>query len=772
MTATGNTLADLVLRWPEIGVVGSLAIALGFAVVVFAYTTGLRAQQHAPQARFGLLTLRLMAGACAALALAHPACIQETATFEKPHLAVVLDDSISMSTPSPDSSGDHESTRYTRATTILREKLSPHLAETHQVAVFDVQARALEPDALPAAPTAERSPLSDTLTRIQRTFTGRALAGIVMLSDGAEITDQPDANRLDDLRVPVHAIELVDPAARATGPPDLAIEAISASQRTIVGNTVRATVDLTATGDVGDAGVPLTILTGDRTVASTTVRWRPGAVTARAELEFVPRRPGQYSYTVELGGLPDEVDLANNRDVFPLTVRARALTVFYLDGVLRWEGKFVRQALNADPDLNVVSTVRTVPPGTDRGSQGIITAHQLADVDVVILGDIEADFFSTDELDALTSWVTDGGGALVVTGGYRSFGPAGFGRSPLRHILPVEFSADPNPQIERPFSLKLTEAGRQHSIFSLTRDRVRDAAFYHALPPLDGCSRIAAVKPGAQVLAINPTVTGPDGSQGYPVMVTQRVGAGQTLVFSVDTTWRWRTIVGGFTGEAAFYTTFWGQLVRALVGGDEDTTNPLLVSTDATRYKPGQTIELAIQMATGADEPVEERGTASEVPPMSAGVYNLSARAFTESGRHLKIPLTDLGNGRQRGSLSARAAGRLDISVIAEPPAVAEDALQTGDVYTRTITVFVDHADPERRNPRPDPQWLARVAQLTGGHVVTPDQLDAWITGLPAERVAVVQTATTGWRGDHLLGGLCLLLLCTEWVLRRWSQLV
>ncbi|MBN2448416.1 MAG: hypothetical protein JXO22_16940 [Phycisphaerae bacterium] len=750
-------LAELIFHMPDLGWLGSLAVAGGLAAVVFAYTAGLRAQQHAPQARFGLLTLRMTAIICLLVALAHPSCVSQQTILEKPLLAIVLDDSASMSRPigAPDEIG----TRYAAATGLLRDTLVPRLRDTHRIELFDVEARELGPNAPPANPEVRRSPLTETLLRVQRTLAGQRLAGIVLLSDGTEVTERPPAENIQQLRVPVHTIELVPATQRVVGPPDLAIESVSANQRVIVGNTVRVTVDLTAAGDVGAASVPLNVIEAGQIVATTTVAWPAGETNLRAELEFTARRPGRFTHTVQLGALPGETELANNRATFPLIVRAKALTVFYIDGVLRWEGKFIRQALTADPDLNVVATTRTVPPGTDRGSQGLLTAEQLADVDVVILGDIEATFFSTAELEALRTWVIEGGGALVITGGYSSYGPAGFGHSALRDVLPIEFSADPNPQIEQSFNLKLTEAGRQHAIFHLTRDRVRDAAFYQALPPLDGCARIAAVKPGAEVLAVNPNVAGPDGTQGLPVLVIQRVGAGRTLAIATDTTWRWRMVVGGFTGDSSFYQMFWGQLVRALVGEDDLTDPPLYVTTDAAQYRLGQTVNVKIEYRPPAE--------AETTQPREVSAFTLD-----EAGQQTTIPLTEVTPSKYTGAFSARAPGRIDVQAIAHVSTHDDPSPNADEVFARVATIDVAHPDLELRSPRANPQWLAQVAQRTGGRTVAPDQIDQWAAQLPAEQFETTRAVSSGARGDLLLGGLALLLLCAEWILRRWSRLV
>ena len=73
-------------------------------------------------------------------------------------------------------------------------------------------------------------------------------------------------------------------------------------------------------------------------------------------------------------------------------------------------------------------------------------------------------------------WLDEKDHALLVLGGYRSFGPDGFRGTPLADALPVVFASGPPYQSEEPFSLELTEEGRRHPIFEISGDRVKDAA--------------------------------------------------------------------------------------------------------------------------------------------------------------------------------------------------------------------------------------------------------------------------------------------------------
>src|SRR5207244_11232291 len=94
--------------------------------------------------------------------------------------------------------------------------------------------------------------------------------------------------------------------------------------------------------------------------------------------------------------------------------------------------------------------------------------------------------------------------ALLLLGGYRSFGPEGFRSTPLAEVLPVVFAREPPFQSEEPFQLELTPEGRRHPMFEVTSDRVRDEGSWAKAPTLLGCSLVLSPKAGAEVLAVNP----------------------------------------------------------------------------------------------------------------------------------------------------------------------------------------------------------------------------------------------------------------------------
>src|SRR5439155_12019819 len=128
-----------------------------------------------------------------------------------------------------------------------------------------------------------------------------------------------------------------------------------------------------------------------------------------------------------------------------------------------------------DPDVRLTWDMRRPTPDTPNPIVQVLFREEvLKDIDVIILGDMEGRYLRKQDYEQIVKWLDGKNHSLLVLGGYSSFGPEGFRATPLADVLPVVFSPD-GPQSEAAFSLELTEKGKQHPIFSLTGDRVKDA---------------------------------------------------------------------------------------------------------------------------------------------------------------------------------------------------------------------------------------------------------------------------------------------------------
>jgi len=137
----------------------------------------------------------------------------------------------------------------------------------------------------------------------------------------------------------------------------------------------------------------------------------------------------------------EQVTQNNARDAL-IQVNDRAEKVLYYEGEPRFELKFLRRAVEADKNLQVVTLDRTAENKYYRqavtSADELIggfpkTREELFQYRALILGSVEAASFTPEQLRMIADFVNKRGGGLLMLGGRRSFAEgAGAGRRSAR----------------------------------------------------------------------------------------------------------------------------------------------------------------------------------------------------------------------------------------------------------------------------------------------------------------------------------------------------
>ena len=159
-------------------------------------------------------------------------------------------------------------------------------------------------------------------------------------------------------------------------------------------------------------------------------------------------------YTVQIPEAAGEVAVENNsRSVLvpPQTGKRRLLVV---EGAPGYEHTFLKRALSDDPGLEIDAVVRkgqnddgrdTFYVQADPSRMAALSSgypfkrSELFAYDGVIFGNIEADFFTREQLELTSDFIAERGGGLLVLGG-RSFDRQGLAGTALEQALPVDLT--------------------------------------------------------------------------------------------------------------------------------------------------------------------------------------------------------------------------------------------------------------------------------------------------------------------------------------------
>jgi uncharacterized membrane protein len=449
---------------------------------------------------------------------------------------------------------------------------------------------------------------------------------------------------------------------------------------------------------------------------------------------------------------PEEKVADNNFKDIVVEIQDDRLPVLYLEGSPRMEYRFLRRAMFRDRDFRLVGLLRLASdrfyiqganPAEAYLSKGFpTTAEQLFAFKAVVLGDIEAGYFTPAQLALLEEFVKDRGGGLLMLGGVNSFGLGKYADTPVARMLPVTISGRDGAYSDQEYTAKPTADSAGHLIMRLSEDDEASRLLWDQMPGLIGITPVGALKQGAVPLL---TQRSEDG--GKTVLAVQNYGQGRTAAFTSGGSWYWQV---SRPASDEFHERFWKQMIRWLVVGAKER---LTVATNADVYSRKDSVILRATVRQKDLKPVNDAtviakvtdplGNTEEVPMYwtlsEAGVYQARYKPTEEGNYHL----------------AARVDGW-------DLPAV-ETAFEVSEP-------FVEFSNAGRKD-----SVLASMAGLTGGRYF-PWQQAAGVPDQVAQAVEKGREMGTApvdrelWDAPALFL-LCLALLSVEWIVRRKSGL-
>ena len=725
-----------------------LAAALAAAAVFTAYMAYAAPPVPLSAARRTSLTaLRLAALLLLLLLLLRPVATEPGAA-RGAVVGVLLDDSRSMRL-----TDGLPQRRIDRAAALVRDAVVPALADRFDVEVATIDGTAV-PDALDEVePTAPRSDLAAGLHALAERFEGRALAGLVLVSDGGDTGGAGLAEVTAGGLGPVYAVGL----GAAGDFPDLEVTALAAGAATVAGSAVEIAAEVVGRGGATEP-IPVRLLEGGRLIEVRSVTPPASAAPLRAVFRVTPRGDAATVYTVEIPPAAGEPVVENNRRSVLVQPPARPRRVLLIEGAPGHEHSFLKRVWLADPGLTLDAVVRKGlnergeqtfyvqgdPARTAALASGYPDSREaLFEYDALVFANIEPAWFQPDQLASTEEFVAQRGGGLLLLGAV-TLDEAGFAGSAIEAVIPVDLS-DRRRRITAAgrFAnrnrLLLTADGAAHPMLRLGPDAAATQAGWEAAPALAGSVSLGGPRPGASVLAL---VGRPEGGAS-PLVAVQRYGRGRSMVFAGEASWRWKMML---PSDSRTYDLFWRQAARWLTA---DAPARLALSAPAGRA-PGEQIDLDVRVLDAAYRPRPDMPPAVEVTTPSGEVLAVDA------------VLAERAAGRFAARFRAADAGVYRIEAHSDPD--GEDALSA------TRWLLVGGADPEFADPRPGDALLRRVAAGSGGAYLAASEAQDLGRLLRPETAPPPPVTRELWHGIWpflLLVG----LLAAEWSLRRaWGM--
>jgi len=485
-----------------------------------------------------------------------------------------------------------------------------------------------------------------------------------------------------------------------------------------------------------------------------------------------------------------EATLANNRHTLVVDRGKGPYRILYVTGRPNWEYKFLRRAISQDEQIQLVGLLRVArrePKYEWRGHTGEVNnplyrgfdnkdaeqaeqydqpvlvrlgtrdeaelrdgfpkkAEDLFGYHAIILDDIEAGFFTHDQMELIRRFVAERGGGFLMLGGAESFREGDFNRTPIGQMLPVYLDRLPR-----------TETGTGTKIhFNLTREgwlqpwaRLRDnerdeQQRLSTMPAFRVLNRLGAVKPGASVVA---TVSNDSGGQ-FPALVVQRYGGGRSAALTVGDVWRWGMKQPDMQDDM---NKFWRQTLRWLVA---DVPDRISFQAVQKRGRANQPVVFGVRVRDKDFEPMNDVSVAIEARDPNGQTVKLTAEPVLS----------------ETGKFEAVYVPRLDGSYFAKAVVTDADGLELGNAENGWA---IDLEAREFQSIRTNRPLLEKIARQTGGRVIELNDLDSFARSLPSLNAPVMDTWIRPlWDIRGILPAVFLfVLICFvgEWALRRWK---
>jgi hypothetical protein len=634
--------------------------------------------------------------------------------------------------------------------------------------------------------------LGGALKSLSERFQGQPLAGILLFTDG-------NATDLESGFSETHGLPPVYPVliGENSDLSDIALENVSASQTVFEDAPVTITGNVKAHGFDNEALIAQVLLKG-KVVSEQTITPRKDAQQIPIRFELRPEEPGILFYNLRVAHASDlknntnltEATLYNNDRLVAVDRGRGPHRILYIGGRPNWDYKFLNRAVSEDRQLQLFSIIRIArrepkfvfrgragessnplfrgfnktTEETERYDQPVLirllppsvdenelrpgfpkTPEDLFRFEGVIVDDLEADFFTPDQLVLLQRYVSERGGGFIMLGGADSLENGKYLRTPVGDMLPVYLDRLPLSAVATEYRLDLTREGWLHPWIRLRATENEERTRLESTPGYQVLNQLREVKPGATVLA---TATDRLGNR-YPAIASQRFGNGRVGVVALG------DIFHGGMGDEKLQADLgkgWRQMFRWLiadvpaqsdirpqVAAAEEESVSLIVNARDKKFEPLENATVQITITNPRDEAATNKvvitAEASEKEP---GHYRATYVPREPGAYHASALITDL-NGIK----------------------IAE--VETGWTSEPLAKEFASLA--------PNRPLLEDIAKKTGGSVLTPSQLDDFVASLDKKKAPIIETYSYPLWHKPFIFLAALGCFISEWGVRRLKGL-
>lgn len=605
-------------------------------------------------------------------------------------------------------------------------------------------------------PDGEQTRPAVAVKKVLSDLRGTPPAGLILFTDG--VASVSDADKLSTIAesvrrkgVQLHIVGLGSDEASK----DILIYDTLVDEVAFVGDPMSFTAKVKS---FGYAGKRLTLRLRkegeDAVLASQEIKALPDGQPLKVELSYTSTTAGELDLVLEVAPQSDETNKQNNAEVRHVSVREEKIRVLLVDGVPRYEFRYLKQLFERDKSTELSTLLQDADLEYSQEDRTAIEhfpvkKEELAKYDVIVFGDVDPGQLGPSIMENVRDFVREKGASVIFIAGPQ-FNPVALKGTPLEALLPfnpedVRVPSPENPTYDSFHPALTLEGQKGNSLFRLGDGESESLKIWNSLPSLYWYIEIPRLKTGVRVFAEHPLKSGSSGR--LPIIMLQQAGAGKILYHATDESWRWR-----FRRGDLHYGRYWIQAIRYLSRGrliGKDRTAEL--SVDQLVYQRGQPVTLRVRFVDEKFLPTDSNGVTVMVERKGEGRQSVKLSRLREAPTMFEGQLARLSDGTYHAWISQPAFNEAPPSTDFRVEAPLRELQRRG----------MDKAD------------LQLAARQSNGKFYSLDTVDSLPAEIPLGTPIPLQTDNPIplWNRWEVLS-LFAAFLTGEWMLRKRWKLV
>jgi uncharacterized membrane protein len=690
-----------------------------------------------------------------------------------------------------DGRGQTRAARLQRALADERAAWQVRLAQDFDVRRYTFDARLAAVESFAGLTSdGSASALQYAMATLSDRFRDRPVAGVMLFTDGNATDWSAAAMEGWHGLAPIYPILVPGDGAGQ----DVAIENLSVTQTSFEDAPVTVQADVRTLGDVPSVLVGQLVADDGRVVQELRETRAADALLTPFRFQVRPDAPQLSFYQVRVAEADavaqfddpaetPEATVLNNARLAVVDRGGGPYRVLYVSGRPNWEYKFLSRAVAEDTQLDLVAMIRIArkearfdfrgnknpdnnqlfqgfkegrDSDTESYDQPVIvrinpkdetelrdgfpkTKEELYGFHALILDDVEAAFFTHDQLSLIERFVSERGGGLLMLGGPDTFRHGGYSRTAVADLLPVYLDRTEGQPAPTEFRLNLTRDGWLQPWVRLRSTEPDEERRLAEMSGFRTLTRARDVKPAARTLA---TVRSESG-ESLPALVAQQYGDGRAAAVLIGDLWRWS--LRREEGADDDLAKAWRQTVRWLVA---DVPERVQASTEETQAGAATALQIKVRLRDKEYQPLDNANVKVTIHPPDGTPLALDADASLAEPGLFEVTYVPRDTGGYRAE------------------AVALDETGT-EVGRDEVGWTSDPAADEFRTISINRALLDEMAVKSGGEVVPLGDLASFVESLPSRHAPVTEAWTSPlWHAPWVLL-LAIGCLAGEWGLRR-----